>query len=120
MDLKDGKPKTPNARIPASARAAALSAENARTRIGTQRSVESASEDWPMRRTVQEINEDAIHILSFRLFLDSGEWKEDESGRTFVVDQTSYEYATGKIDAQAYLNSADPAKLEALIEKYPF
>jgi hypothetical protein len=61
-------------------------------------------------------DEDAIQVLAFHKFLNEGTWKtspEDSSQKIFEVDQTSFDYATGKLSASEYLEiELDPAKKE--------
>lgn len=53
-------------------------------------------------------DEDAIQILAFHKFLNNGEWAviPSENERMFVVDQRTYSFATGKIDAKEYLDES--------------
>jgi hypothetical protein len=61
-------------------------------------------------------DEDAIQVLAFHKFLNEGTWKispEDSSQKIFEVDQTSFDYVTGKLSASEYLEiELDPSKKE--------
>ena len=47
---------------------------------------------------------DAVQILAFTKFLAAGTWEVSEDGeRRYVVDQKTYEYGIGAIEAEEYL-----------------
>ena len=52
-------------------------------------------------------DEDAIEILAFHKFLNSGEWGTTKQGeRIFIVDQRAHDYGTGKIDSKEFLDDS--------------
>lgn len=68
--------------------------------------------------SAQEISdEDIIHVLAFRKFLNSL-GKEDEDSTKYVTDQSSLDYALGKISSEIYINPDQSKKIEDLHKEY--
>lgn len=60
---------------------------------------------------------DATHILAFHKFLCAGEWKLTEEGeKIFMVDQASFDYATGKISSAEYMEAPEGEKVPSCPE----